>query len=335
MRVVRIGGADADTDPREAFEEAAELLRAGRLVAFPTETVYGLGAHALDERAVQRIYEAKGRPSINPIIVHVADRDAARALSADWTPTADVLARTFWPGPITLVVRKRDVVPDIVTAGRDTVGLRVPSHPVALALIQRAGLPIAAPSANLSTQVSPTTAEHVVRGLGDRVDLVLDGGPTTVGIESTVVDATGAVARVLRPGMISLEDIAALTGAAEAAADDADAAPRSPGLVGRHYAPRARLQLFPPERRWSAVSTARDERAQERRVGAMVFSTLGLDFVTEHVMPSDPGAYARSLYATLHALDEAGCDLVLVERPPSRPEWTAIIDRLERGGATP
>ena len=178
MRVVRIAATGAEA--RSALREAAAILRAGGLVAFPTETVYGLGANALDADAVQRIYETKGRPAINPIIVHVADVAQARSLAAEWTPAAETLARAFWPGPLTLVVRKRDVVPDIVTAGQDTVGLRVPAHPVALALIAEAGIPLAAPSANYSTQVSPTTADHVVRGLRHGVDLVLDGGATTV-----------------------------------------------------------------------------------------------------------------------------------------------------------
>jgi L-threonylcarbamoyladenylate synthase len=328
MRVERVGmGA-----PRRAsLRRAAEMLRSGRLVAFPTETVYGLGAHALDETAVRRIYEAKGRPSINPLIVHVANVEAARALSKGWSESAEALAAAFWPGPITLVVRKRAIVPELVTAGRDTVGLRVPSHPVALELLEEASLPIAAPSANLSNQVSPTTAQHVVRGLGARVDFVLDGGATSVGIESTVVDVTGTVPRVLRPGMISRDDIAKVAGDAEVASGGAgDDVPRSPGLVGRHYAPRAVVRLFTHETRDIAMRDARLALGQLRKVGAMTFSALPIELSEIHRMPGDPGAYARALYATLHALDASGCEVIFVERPPPNAQWAGITDRLER-----
>ena len=329
MRVIRIDGAAPDY---ALLREAADLLRAGRLVAFPTETVYGLGAHALDPAAVQRIYDAKGRPSMNPLIVHVATTTAARALAAEWTPTAQSLAEKFWPGPLTLVVKKRDVVPDIVTANHDTVGLRVPAHPVALALLETASLPVAAPSANLSTQVSPTTAEHVRRGLGDRVDLIIDGGPTSVGIESTVVDATGAVPRVLRPGMISHADIERVAGAVAQPQQSpaTESHPLSPGMMGRHYAPRARVRLFRESERAAAVADARATIDQGKRVGAMTFRPLDLELAEEHTMPSNPRAYARELYATLHALDDARCDLVLLELPPESAEWTAILDRLRR-----
>lgn len=326
MRVVRVTD---ETSRRAALREAGELLRAGRLVAFPTETVYGLGANALDARAVRRIYDAKGRPSLNPLIVHVASTQAARALAHDWTASAEALAQAFWPGPVTIVVRKRGVIPDIVTAGGDTVGLRVPAHPIALAMLDEARVPVAAPSANLSTQVSPTTAQHVADGLGERVDLILDGGPTTVGIESTVVDATGAVPRILRPGMIAREAIARVAGAAEAAVlPVADAAPRSPGLLGRHYSPRARLCLVERD----ALPRVREEQGPmpDERVGAMLLAPSAGTFHEQVLMPAEPDAYARVLYATLHAMDDARCDLVLVERPPATTEWAAIIDRLER-----
>jgi L-threonylcarbamoyladenylate synthase len=325
MRVERVGiGAPR----RETLKQAAELLRAGRLVAFPTETVYGLGAHALDEAAVRRVYEAKGRPPINPLIVHVASTEAAKALAREWSDHAEKLAAAFWPGPLTLVVRKAKTVPDLVTAKQDTVGLRVPSHPIALELLREAGVPVAAPSANLSTQVSPTTAQHVVRGLGARVDLVLDAGATSVGIESTVVDVTGPTPRILRPGMISRDDIARVTGGAEVGADTSDA-PRSPGTTGKHYAPRALLRLFPSGSRESALAEAR--AAQQRcRVGAMVLSDFPLDIAASRLMPDDPVAYAQALYATLHSLDDAGCEVVFVEQPPSTPAWAGVLDRLER-----
>jgi L-threonylcarbamoyladenylate synthase len=326
MRVIAIDPRHPDVG---TLRSAAELLRAGKLVVFPTETVYGLGAHALDEAAVARIFEIKGRPSSNPLIVHVADAAAARALAADWTPLAEVLARSFWPGPLTLVVRKQDSVPLSVTGGQDTVGVRIPAHPVALALLREARLPVAAPSANLSTQVSPTTAQHVRRGLGDRVDLILDAGPTSVGIESTVVDVTGDVPRVLRPGMISMDDVARVAGRAVRAAASREAL-RSPGMMERHYAPRARVQLFETTARDAALVDARVAVEQGRRVAAMTFEPVPLTLAAEYTMPRDPAAYAASLYATLHALDDARCDLILVERPPNEVAWQAIIDRLER-----
>ena len=209
MELLRIDPANPD---RATLRVAAVALRHGGLVAFPTETVYGLGAHALDEAAVARIYAAKGRPSYNPLIVHVTDAEAAKALVADWPTNAALLARAFWPGPLTLVLPKRGIVPDAITAGLPSVAVRVPAHPVALALLREARIPIAAPSANRCTELSPTTAAHVVESLGDVVDLIVDGGPTTVGIESTVVDLSGPAPRVLRPGMISAAQIAEVVG---------------------------------------------------------------------------------------------------------------------------
>jgi len=294
--------------------------------------VYGLGAHALDPAAVQRIYDAKGRPSVNPIIVHVASVEAARALASEWPAAAEKLARQFWPGPLTLVVRKRAVVPDIVTAGTDTVGLRVPAHPVALALLALAGIPVAAPSANLSTQLSPTTAQHVERGLGDRVDMILDGGPTTVGIESTVVDVTGNEPRILRPGMLSAADIARCVGsvAERDAAVVTEQAPRSPGLMGRHYAPRARVRMFRDTDRVSAAVEAQAALATGTRVGAMTFAPLGATVTAQQIMPRDPAEYARQLYSALHDLDEAHCEIVFLELPPEGAAWSAILDRIRR-----
>jgi L-threonylcarbamoyladenylate synthase len=325
MRMLRV--AD-DASRQAALAEGARVLRAGGLVAFPTETVYGLGAHALDADAVQRIYEAKGRPAVNPIIVHVASLGAARALASDWTPAAEKIAQAFWPGPVTIVVRKRAEVPAIVTAGGDTVGLRIPAHPIALALLEQAGVPVAAPSANLSTQVSPTTAQHVERGLGDRVDLIIDGGPTTVGIESTVVDATGETPRVLRPGMIARHDIARVAGAADGGEFPVDEfpvdeeRPRSPGMMAKHYAPRARVVLLD---RAALLRRLADESG---RTGVIAFGPV--DAATVEIMPGDPAGYARRLYAALHALDEARCEIILVERPPASAEWAAIRDRLQR-----
>ena len=269
-------------DPRspdpDAIAAAAAVLRAGGLVAFPTETVYGLGADALDPAAVRRIYEAKGRPAFNPIIVHVASIEHARRLARHWPAHATRLAERFWPGPLTLVVPKGTIVPDIVTAGLDAVGIRVPAHPVALALIRAADLPVAAPSANRFTQLSPTSADHVAQALGDRVDVLLDGGPASVGIESTVVDLTGPMPRLLRPGMISIASLEEVVGPVERdIAEPAGEAPRlSPGQVERHYAPRATLQLLSSA---DLAALSEPQAAEELRRfshGAVVYSDVRL-----------------------------------------------------------
>ena len=330
MPTIRV---NADAPDPAALDRAAQLLRSGRLVAFPTETVYGLGANALDERAVRRIYDAKGRPPLNPLIVHVSSIAMARELADEWPELAERLAQRFWPGPLTLVVRKTARIPDEVTGGGGTVGLRMPAHPVALAIIERAGVPVAAPSANRSNEISPTTAAHVERSLGDRVDLVIDGGPTTVGIESTVVDVTGPEPRVLRPGMITADDIMrAGTGSVVASASERAPAeaPRSPGLMGKHYAPRGRVVVFAAVDAERTAEAARSAIAAGQRVGAMVFTSLRTGALTEQVMPGDARGYARVLYATLHTLDAAGCDLILIEGPPATEEWRGVRDRLER-----
>ena len=311
---------------------AAAVLRDGGLVAFPTETVYGLGAHALDAAAVRRIYDAKGRPSHNPLIVHVADADGAQALARDWPALATRLAQRFWPGPLTLVVRKRDQVPDEVTAGLDSVAVRVPAHPVALALLRAAGIPVAAPSANRSAGLSPTTARHVERSLGDRVDLILDAGATTVGIESTVVDLRGTRPSILRPGILGPRELEPLTGPlASADTDGADAAPRrSPGMLDRHYAPQARVRLFDRAERATVAEEVRRLLARGERVGGLLLEDLGVATHDLVRMPLHPGEYARALYEVLHALDDAGCHLIVIERVPDAPDWSGVRDRLER-----
>ena len=302
------------------MRRAAELIRQGRLVAFPTETVYGLGANALDAEAVARIYEAKGRPATSPLIVHAGSIEMARGLAREWRPEAEALAARFWPGPLTLVVPKAACIPDIVTAGLGTVGLRVPAHPVALALIREAGVPIAAPSANRFTQLSPTTAGHVRAGLGEAVDLILDGGPTTVGIESTVLSLAAARPVLLRPGMVNQREIEALIGPVEQAGRiENGVAHMSPGMHARHYSPATRLLLV----RGGAVPAD----------GAGAYLSLGgtaRGGVHTVTMPDDPAAYATALYATLHELDRKGLDWIAVEMPPPGAEWAGIRDRLER-----
>jgi L-threonylcarbamoyladenylate synthase len=283
------------------IEQAAELLRAGRLVAFPTETVYGLGANALDEAAVRQIFEAKGRPFSSPLIVHVASIAMARELAHEWPEKAERLARHFWPGPLTIVVPKRPIVPDVVTAGLPSVGLRMPAHPVAQALLEAAQIPIAAPSANRFTELSPTTAEHVRESLGSRVDMILDGGPCTVGIESTVISLAGPVPRILRPGMISQTEIENIIGPVETGSGA-----ESPGQHPRHYSPRTPVIL--------GESPGKGRGAR-------------LDFRS---MPGEPAAYAECLYRTLHDLDRQGYDWIAIEIPPDAPEWAGVRDRLTR-----
>ena len=326
MELLRVDPSHPDPD---TIARAAEVIRRGGLVAFPTETVYGLGAHALDPAAVDRIYEAKGRPSYNPIIVHVANAERARDVVGEWNDVADRLARAFWPGPITLVLPKRRDVPDAVTAGLSTVGVRVPAHPVALALLESARVPIAAPSANRSTQLSPTMASHVVASLGDTVDVILDGGPTWVGIESTVIDVTGDQPVVLRPGTITLDQIerAAGTPASISGAIAGDEARPSPGMLDRHYAPRARVVLVDASDVGIRVEL---ERARGHRTGALVITASVEPSPSVVQLPNDPAEYASRLYATLHAIDDAGCDVVVVERVPDGGAWLGVRDRLER-----
>lgn len=309
---------------------AAELLRAGRLVAFPTETVYGLGANALDAAAVARIFEAKGRPSFNPLIVHALDATRAFALMRERNERAIALAEAFWPGPLTLVMPKQPRVPDIVTAGLDSVAVRVPAHPVAQALLAEANVPIAAPSANRSTMLSPTQGRHVHGSLGERVDLILDAGPTPVGIESTVIDVSHAMPTLLRPGTITVPEIEAVIGpiaiAAAAAATEGAALP-SPGMMEKHYSPRARVVIADAAEVERVVA---QERAAGRAVGALVIAAPIVVDERVIVMPSEARAYAARLYGALHEVDDAGCELVVVERVPDAVEWLGVRDRVQR-----
>ncbi len=283
------------------IERAAALLRAGGLVAFPTETVYGLGANALDAAAVRRIFEAKGRPFTSPLIVHVEDLGMAKDLALEWPPEADALARYFWPGPLTVVVRKKTCIPDIVTAGLSSAGFRVPAHPVALALLRAARIPVAAPSANRFTQLSPTTAEHVRQGLGSAVDMILDGGACTVGIESTVISFARGTPRILRPGSIARPQIEAIIGPVEAGSGA-----ESPGQHPKHYSPRTRIVLGESPCEGRGIRLDRSN------------------------MPSEAAAYGERLYRVLHDLDAQGYDWIAIEPPPETPEWAGIRDRLQR-----
>jgi L-threonylcarbamoyladenylate synthase len=319
-----------------AIRTAAEVIRRGGVVAFPTETVYGLGASALSEPAVRRIFQVKDRPAYNPLIVHVPDAGSARSLVERWPDTARLLAERFWPGPLTLVLPKRAIVPDLVTAGLATVAVRVPSHPVAQALLRAAGVPIAAPSANPFTGISATTAHHVRRTLGDRVDVIIDGGATPGGIESTVLDLSRTPPALLRPGLLGSEELAAAIGGGLGAGEPAggeDARP-SPGMLERHYAPRAAVRLFEPEERARTAAWLRDLQAGGEGRGMMAGALLRdtLDAPVDHPlpMPADPAAYARVLYAALHTLDEQGCDVIVIENVPDEAAWSAVRDRLRR-----
>jgi len=278
-------------------------------VAFPTETVYGLGANALDPAAIDKIYAAKGRPPESPLIVHVDSIEMARSLVREWPEKAEKLARRFWPGPLTLVLPKQRHVPDRLTAGLDTVGIRVPNHRIALALIKEAGLPIAAPSANPFRGLSPTTAEHVRQSMGGRVALVLHGGRTSVGIESTVLSVAGPDAVLLRPGMVTKSEIEELIGPIQVSQSAAEGAHPSPGLHRKHYSPKTRLILV--------------ERGQLPRTGRGICIS----------MPAHPREYAAVLYERLHQADSEGWDWIAIERPPAGEEWAAIRDRLERAAA--
>ena len=312
------------------IERAVTVLRAGGLVAFPTETVYGLGADASNEAAVRKIFEAKGRPATHPVIVHLADAAELATWARDVPHAAHLLARKFWPGPLTLILSRAGRVSDVVTGGQDTVALRVPSHPVARRLLARFGGGIAAPSANRHGRVSATTAAHVRDEFGNAVDCVLDGGQTDVGIESTIVDLSGSRPSLLRPGSIMVDDIeqALEASLAEPLAD----APRAPGTLAAHYAPRTPLMLMEGD---LALGLAASLARQGKRVAVLAFSerrplSAGIEWVAA---PRDAAAYAHDLYASLHRLDSTGCDAIIVESPPQGPEWAAIIDRLARAAA--
>jgi L-threonylcarbamoyladenylate synthase len=311
--------AEKTSPNRATLGRAAAMIRAGKLVAFPTETVYGLGANALETEAVERIYRAKGRPPASPVIVHVSSIEMARRLVAEWPSQAEKLVRRYWPGPLTLVLPKDPVIPGIVTAGLATVGLRMPSHPVALELIRLAGVPIAAPSANRFTELSPTTAGHVLESLGDSVDLILDGGPCTVGIESTVLSLAAGRPLLLRPGMVTQKDLEALIGPIELAGriENGRAHP-SPGMHHRHYSPMTALVLV------------ENGALPAKGRGAYLWICCSAPAARSIAMPAEASAYGTLLYDTLHRLDREGWDWIAVEKPPEGPEWAAIRDRLER-----
>ncbi len=318
------------------IERAAAVIRKGGLVAFPTETVYGLGANAFDPVAVRRIYEAKGRPADNPVIVHVASVEGAKRIVAVWSEPAQRLAHRFWPGPLTLVLPKKECVPKEVTAGGPAVAVRIPRNAIALALLVVSERPIAAPSANRSSRISPTRAEHVLRDLGGRIDLILDGGPSQVGIESTVLDLSSDRPRILRPGMISKAEIESVIGPLKDHSPGLTVGPmRSPGQMVRHYAPRTPVEIAAGDGR----VRVRELLEHGLQVGYVSFGAVGQalleneGFLVPVTMPETPGEYGARLYEALHRLDDRHLDRIIVELPPDTPEWLAIRDRLWRASA--
>ena len=318
-----------------AITAAVAVLRAGGLVAFPTETVYGLGADASNPAAVKKIYAAKGRPRNHPLIVHLASAAALPGWAREVPDAANALAQRYWPGPLTLILKRADSVSDLVTGGQDTVALRVPAHPVAQALLAAFGGGIAAPSANRYGRVSATTAAHVRSELGAAVDCVLDGGACDVGIESTIVDLSGAQPTLLRPGSIGAGELEAALG--RPLAHPGTASPRAPGTLAKHYAPRTPLMLMEADLLLELAASMARQGAKVAVLARFAKRPLleGLEWVAA---PADPAGYAHDLYANLRALDDAGASALLVEEPPMEPAWAAVRDRLTRaaaGSATP
>ena len=324
--------------PNDAdYRHAVELLRGGELVAFPTETVYGLGADAANPEAVARIFAAKGRPADHPLIVHLSGHDAVEHWAEQVPGVAWELMETFWPGPLTLILKKRPWVPANVSGGQDTIGLRVPGHPVALELLRRfaavagehAG--IAAPSANRFGRISPTSADHVREELGDRVPLILDGGPCKVGIESTIVDCSRETPVVLRPGHISPAHLAAVLGRLPAI-ETAPGAPRVSGSLAAHYAPQTPLRLVAGPRLLDFLNAHRHRGGRCAAICHSQPPQAGMPHAWR-MMAADPVGYAHDLYAALRDMDHAGVDLIVVEALPGDPAWAAVADRLRRAVA--
>jgi L-threonylcarbamoyladenylate synthase len=318
------------TAPAPAIDAAAAALARGEVVAFPTETVYGLGADASNPAAVRRVFELKGRPADHPLIVHLAGAAQLADWAAEVPPLAGLLARRFWPGPLTLILPRAARVSAVVTGGQDTIALRVPSHPVAQALLAAFGGGVAAPSANRHGRVSATTAQHVRDEFGDALPVVLDGGATDLGLESTIVDCSSGEPVLLRPGGIGIAALTEALGAPPAA--PTTAAPRAPGTLASHYAPHARLMLVDTG---FVAEIARFLVRDGQRVGVLSIAEpppllAGVHWIAA---PADAAGYAHELYANLRALDAAGCAVIVAERPPQSADWYAINDRLARAAA--
>lgn len=332
----RVFKVDPQRPEPQIIERVAAIIRKGGLVAFPTETVYGLGANAFDESAVRGIFAAKGRPSTNPIIVHVGSIEGAQESCSAWPDKASQLAAAFWPGPLTMVLPKSTRIPAIITAGRETVAVRMPAHPVALALLKACSFPVAAPSANRSSEISPTRAEHVLKGLSGRIDAIVDGGATIIGIESTVVDLTRGTITILRAGSVSRGQIESILNECveynSRPLNDTEAAP-SPGMLAKHYAPRARVEILETP---LLISQLRNTGSAKVVLGVLARTADAVSAAKElrgsvvRKLADESTGYAQQLYSALHELDEQGVSVILVECPPMNEEWRAVHDRLKR-----
>lgn len=318
--MLRIGSGEQD------LARAADLLARGELVAIPTETVYGLAGDASNAEAVRAIFAAKGRPADHPLIVHLPGIEALADWASEVPESARRLAEAFWPGPLTLILPRAEQVSDLITGGQDTVGLRVPGHPVTLALLKRFGHALAAPSANRFGRISPTTADHVEAEFAghDRVAAVIDGGPCQVGVESTIVDCSGAKPRLLRPGMIGVDALERVLGEPPSLAGDAEG-PRASGRLPSHYAPETKIELVDAGRLRQPEASA--------AVLALADTPDPGGYKAWRTLPANPDGYAHGLYAALRALDDAGADRILVQRPPADASWAAVQDRLDRAAA--
>ena len=321
------------------IQEAANLLRQGRLVAFPTETVYGLGADASNPEAVNKIFSAKGRPVDHPLIVHIADPIQLSDWAVDIPEAAYQLAKQFWPGPLALILNKKPSVPLAVTGGQNTVAVRIPQHPVALQLLQSFGGGVAAPSANRYCRISPTTAQHVLEELGDAVDFILDGGACAVGVESTIIDLSGTQPRLLRPGHIRYPQIEAILNTPvklpEMTTNDSESAAstlRAPGMMALHYAPETKALLCSADELSARIKTL---QATTQHIGLLCYqSSINANSkLTIITLPAQADAYAQGLYAALRQLDELKLDLLLIECPPDNEAWRAVNDRLHKATA--
>ena len=325
--------ADPDRPQVEAIERAASIIRGGGLVAFPTETVYGLGADAMSERAIEKVFEAKGRPADNPLIVHVGNQNDLLRVAQDVSDKAWQLVNRFWPGPLTLVLRRRDEIVPAVSAGLETVAVRMPNNLIAIELIRKAGTPLAAPSANRSGRPSATTAAHILRDLEGRIDMILDGGPTNIGIESTVLDMTDDRAVLLRPGWITAEQIAATTGEVERTAKEEEFK-RAPGTRHRHYSPRARVVLVESRSSESIFQLSKDYLKQGR-VAFIGHTRIDIDDPRFHcrILENSATDYARSIYSALREADERGASVIVVEGITESGEGAAVMERLRRAAS--
>lgn len=322
-------GFSITADPA-AIEKAASLLCNGGVVAFPTETVYGLGADAENDEAVARIFAIKGRPADNPLIVHLADPVQMYQWASEIPAAAFTLAEWFWPGPLTLILHRQAGVSDLITGSQDTIGLRIPEHPVALSMLRSFGGGVAAPSANRFGRISPTSAAHVLQELGDNVDLILEGGGCRIGLESTILDLTGERPAILRPGAISADQLSEALGETLGPFAAADKLIRVPGMLKSHYAPDSPLQLVSPTELSDVISIHVKGGSSIAIMTCFALHNFDLPGCRVIRMPTDPTDYGRNLYSTLRMLDESAPDLILAETPPETPPWLAVNDRLQR-----